>query len=128
LLYYWVGKNYRRDLDLGAGYHLNQANPLMHQIDLGDSLWAFSRTLDGRYVLAAELVLERKLLTHPTFAMVVTAFGEIYANPDISKSKGNQVSNKSFAVCLVEPALLFLANLSRAMLPSGLLLLRTIVL
>jgi 5-methylcytosine-specific restriction enzyme A len=29
LLYYWRGDNYRRDLDYGAGYHLNQANPLM---------------------------------------------------------------------------------------------------
>jgi len=67
LLYYWVGKNYRRDLDLGAGYHLNQANPLMHQIDLGDSLWAFSRTLDGRYVLAAELVVRAKTLNPPNF-------------------------------------------------------------
>ena len=45
LLYYWRRDNYRRDLDMGAGYHLNQANPLMHQIDLGDSLWAFTRTL-----------------------------------------------------------------------------------
>jgi hypothetical protein len=28
LLYYWRGDNYRRDLDMGAGYHLNQANPV----------------------------------------------------------------------------------------------------
>jgi hypothetical protein len=26
LLYYWRRDNYRRDLDTGAGYHLNQAN------------------------------------------------------------------------------------------------------
>ena len=38
LLYHWVGKNYRRDLDWGAGYHLNQSNPVLHEIYLGDSL------------------------------------------------------------------------------------------
>ena len=29
LLYFWRGDNYRRDLDYGAGYHLNQSNPLL---------------------------------------------------------------------------------------------------
>ena len=38
LLYYWRGDNHRRDLDLGAGYHLNQKNALLHEIDVGDSL------------------------------------------------------------------------------------------
>src|SRR3989442_445508 len=51
--------------------------------------------------------------------MAGTAFGEIYANPDISKSKDNQVSNKSFGTCLAVPPLLLLANPSRAMLPGG---------
>jgi hypothetical protein len=43
LLYYWRGNNYRRDLDHGVGFHLNQANRLLHQIDIGESLWAFTR-------------------------------------------------------------------------------------
>ena len=60
LLYHWVGKNYRRDLDWGAGYHLNQSNPLLHDICLGDSLWAFTRTSTGTYVLAMELVVRAK--------------------------------------------------------------------
>ena len=60
LLYYWRGDNYRRDLDMGAGFHLNQANPLMHEVELGDSLWAFTRTSSGRYVLAAELIVQAK--------------------------------------------------------------------
>ena len=60
LLYHWVGNNYRRDLDWGAGYHLNQSNPLLHEIDLGDSLWAFTRTPTGMYVLATELVVRAK--------------------------------------------------------------------
>jgi len=33
LLYYWRGDNYRRDLNMGASYHLNQANPFLHKIE-----------------------------------------------------------------------------------------------
>ena len=60
LLYYWHPDNYRRDLDMGAGFHLNQSNPLLHSIEAGDSLWAFTRNKSGRYVLAAELVVKAK--------------------------------------------------------------------
>jgi 5-methylcytosine-specific restriction protein A len=62
LLYYWRGDNYRRDLDNGAGYHLNQRNPLLHQAELGDSIWAFTRRRDDSYVLAAELVVRAKTI------------------------------------------------------------------
>jgi 5-methylcytosine-specific restriction enzyme A len=67
LLYHWRGDNYRRDLDFGAGYHLNQSNPLLHEIDVGDSLWAFTRRSDGLYVLAAELVVSAKTLNPKSF-------------------------------------------------------------
>lgn len=67
LLYYWRGDNYRRDLDLGAGYHLNQGSPRLHDIEIGDSLWAFTRLPDGRYVLAAELVVQAKTFNPPRF-------------------------------------------------------------
>jgi 5-methylcytosine-specific restriction protein A len=67
LLYYWRRENYRRDLDMGAGYHLNQANPLIHQAQLGESLWAFTRTKNGSYALAAELVVRAKTLNPPDF-------------------------------------------------------------
>lgn len=60
LIYYWRGDNYRRDLDYGAGYHLNQNIPLLHEIDAGDSLWACTGTKTKRYVLAAELVFRAK--------------------------------------------------------------------
>ena len=60
LLYHWQRDNYRHDLDYGVGFHLNQANPLMHQIGIGESLWAFTRKRDGRYALAAELVVSAK--------------------------------------------------------------------
>ena len=60
LLYFWQGDNYRRDLDFGVGYHLNQGNALLHEVDIGESLWAFTRGRNGRYVLAAELVISAK--------------------------------------------------------------------
>jgi hypothetical protein len=56
LLYYWRGDNYRRDLDMGAGYHLNQASPVLPGVDLGDSGWAFTRRSDGAYALAVGTV------------------------------------------------------------------------
>lgn len=67
LLYYWRPDNHRRDLDYGAGYHLNQANPLLHEIEIGDSLWAVTRARNGRYVLAAELVAKAKTHNPPNF-------------------------------------------------------------
>jgi hypothetical protein len=67
LLYYWRGDNYRRDLDYGAGYHLNQASHLLHKVDFGDSLWAFTRRTDGAYALAAELVVHAKTLNPPGY-------------------------------------------------------------
>ncbi len=67
LIYYWVGENYRRDLDWGAGYHLNQSNRLLHEIDHGDSLWAFTRTPARRYVVAAELVVRAKTRNPPEY-------------------------------------------------------------
>lgn len=67
LLYYWRQDNYRRDLDMGAGFHLNQGNPLLHEIPLGDSLWAFTRRDNGTYALAAELVIRAKTVNPPNF-------------------------------------------------------------
>ena len=62
ILYFWRGDNYRRDLDYGVGFHLNQANPLLHQIEIGQSLWAFTRKFDGQYVLAVELVISARTM------------------------------------------------------------------
>jgi 5-methylcytosine-specific restriction protein A len=62
LLYYWRGDNYRRDLDFGAGYHLNQGASVLHEIKEGESLWAFTRRVDGTYVMAADLVARGKTL------------------------------------------------------------------
>jgi 5-methylcytosine-specific restriction protein A len=62
LLYFWRGDNYRRDLDHGVGFHLNQANALLHQIGIGHSLWAFTRKTDGRYALGAQLIISAKTM------------------------------------------------------------------
>jgi 5-methylcytosine-specific restriction protein A len=71
LLYYWRPDNYRHDLDMGVAYHLNQGNPIMHTIDVGDSLWAFTRSLSGVYVLAAELIVRDKTLNPPNFRYLI---------------------------------------------------------
>jgi len=39
----------------------------MHEVPTGDSLRAFTRTADGRYALAAELVVQAKTMNHPDF-------------------------------------------------------------
>lgn len=82
LLYYWRNDNYYRDLDLGAGYHLNQSNPLLHEIEIGESLWAFTRAKDGTYVLAAELIVKAKTINPPNFR-----YGRYRIWGDLKKSR-----------------------------------------
>ena len=89
LLYYWRGDNYYRDLDMGAGYHLNQTNPLLHQIEIGDSLWAFTRRRDGIYVLAAELIVKAKTINPPNFR-----YGKYRVWGDIHYSRYFQIQNQ----------------------------------
>lgn len=67
LLYYWRPDNYMRDLDMGAGYHLNQANPLLHRIAISDTLWAFTRKKGGGYAIAAKLVVRAKTINPRKF-------------------------------------------------------------
>ena len=67
LLYYWRDDNYRHDLDNGVGYHLNSKNKLLHDIAIGDSLWAFTRNKKKRFVMAAELVIRAKTKNPPDF-------------------------------------------------------------
>ena len=82
LLYYWKGENYRRDLDYGASFHLNQKNRLLHDIDIADSLWAFTRTKTKRYVLAAELVVKAKTRNPANFR-----YGSYRIWGDLKKSR-----------------------------------------
>jgi 5-methylcytosine-specific restriction enzyme A len=67
LLYHWTRQNYLRDLDQGVAYHFNQSNPLLHEIEVGESLWAFTRASGGNYVLAAELVITARTQNPPNF-------------------------------------------------------------
>lgn len=94
LLYYWRGDNYRRDIDFGAGFHLNQANPLLHEVAIGDSLWAFTRRRDGVYVLAAELVIKAKTLNPKSFRygqyrvwgdLRLSRYFQVEGQPDITR-------------------------------------------
>jgi 5-methylcytosine-specific restriction protein A len=89
LLYFWRGDNYRRDLDYGVGFHLNQANPLLHEIGIGASLWAFTRKLDGRYALAAELVISAKTMNPRGFR-----YGSYRVWGDLQRSRYFQVDEQ----------------------------------
>jgi 5-methylcytosine-specific restriction enzyme A len=92
LLYFWRGDNYRRDLEMGAGYNLNQANPLLHEIELGDSLWAFTRNRIGDYVIAAELVVSAKTRNPKTFR-----YGSYRVWGDLETSRYFQVDGQPSA-------------------------------
>jgi hypothetical protein len=89
LLYFWRGDNYRRDLDYGVGFHLNQANPLLHETGIGDSLWAFTRKLDGRYSLAAELVVSAKTMNPRGFR-----YGPYRVWGDLQRSRYFQIDQQ----------------------------------
>jgi hypothetical protein len=82
LLYYWKRENYRQDLDLGASFHLNQKSSLMHEIEDGQSLWAFTRNSDGHYVLAVQLVARAKTYNPPNFR-----YGEYRVWGDLNQSR-----------------------------------------
>lgn len=60
LLYYWRPDNHQHDLDFGVGFHLNQGTPRLHDIEVGDSLWAFTRRRDRTFALAMQLVVRAK--------------------------------------------------------------------
>ena len=97
LLYHWRYDNYRRDLDMGVGFHLNQKSPRLHEIERGESLWAFTRVKDrqqqDRYVLAAELVCHQKTTNPEGFRygrhrvwghLERSRYFELSAQPDIT--------------------------------------------
>lgn len=67
VLYYWRPDNYRRDAVFSFGYHLNQDSPALAQVAPGESVWAFTRNRDGRYVLAAEMVVRAVTRNPPNY-------------------------------------------------------------
>lgn len=82
LLYYWRNDNYVRDLDYGVGFHLNHSNPLLHDIEIGDSLWAFTRVKRATYALACELAIKAKTFNPPNFR-----YGKYRVWGDLAKSR-----------------------------------------
>jgi hypothetical protein len=67
LLYYWTAQNREWDLNYGASFHLNQKNALLHGIEPGESLWAFTRRSDGKYTMAAELIIRARTRNPETY-------------------------------------------------------------
>jgi hypothetical protein len=93
LLYHWKGDTYRADLEVGMDFHLNQSNKLLHGIEPGESLWAFTRATNGGYSLAAELVISAKTLNPKGFRYgpyrvwgdpVTSRYFQVEGQPDIS--------------------------------------------
>lgn len=39
LLCFWESRNHLRDINYGASYHLNQKNKLLHEVNIGESVW-----------------------------------------------------------------------------------------
>lgn len=67
LLYYWTANNREWDLNYGASFHLNQKNALLHGIEPGESLWAFTRRVDGTYTMAAQLLIRARTRNPETY-------------------------------------------------------------
>ena len=68
LLFYWTKENYQSDKREGLfDYTLNQNAPNMNAVNIGQSVWAFTRRNDNVYVLAAQLVVIQKSNNTPGF-------------------------------------------------------------
>lgn len=67
----WNYSNYRKDIDVGAGFHFNSNQPRLHTaLNIGDSLWLVTRVVvNGRneYRLAAHLVIRAKTINAPSY-------------------------------------------------------------
>ena len=89
LLYYWRRDNYYRDIDYGASFNLNQSNKLLHEIEIGDSLWAFTRNKNNNYALATQLVIKAKTFNSSTFR-----YGKYRVWGDLKLSKYFKIENQ----------------------------------
>ncbi len=96
LLYYWRPDNYHRDLDYGASYHLNQASQRLHKIEIGDSLWAFTRNSNDFYVLAAELIIKAKTINRPRYR-----YGKYRVWGDPKKSRYFETESQSSVEAII---------------------------
>ena len=62
---------------------------MLHKIGIGASLWAFTRKLDGRYALAAELVISAKTMNPRGFR-----YGPYRVWGDLQRSRYFQVDEQ----------------------------------
>ncbi len=97
LLYYWRSDNYLRDLDNGVGFHLNQSSSTLHQINIGESLWAFTRNHQGNYVLAAQLIIKAKTKNPPNYK-----YGSYRVWGSIKKSRYFDINQQLDISCLIK--------------------------
>ena len=94
LLFYWRHDNYVQDLENGASYHLNSKQEVLHDVERGDSVWAITYCPDGRYALAAELIVHSKTRNAPGYK-----YGSYRVWGDVERSRyfqlGAQPSQES---------------------------------
>lgn len=72
LLAYWKFDNYRRDLDIGAGFNFNSKQCRLHSaIDVGETLWLFTRVIPkhgvAQFRIVAKLVIRSKTINASDF-------------------------------------------------------------
>lgn len=82
MLFYWRRDDYADNMRDGPDFHLNRSQRRLHDLDLGDSLWAVTLTNDGRYVIAAELIVAA-MTGNPT-GYVYGAY-RVWGDPDRSR-------------------------------------------
>ena len=88
---YW---NYRKDLDVGAGFHFNSNQSRLHSaLNVGDSLWLVTRAVvNGRneYRLAARLIIRAKTINAPDYK-----YGSYRVWGDLKTSSYFQINESS---------------------------------
>jgi len=82
MLFYWRRDDYADNMRDGPDFHLNRSQRRLHNLDLEDSLWAITLTDDGRYVVAAELIVAAKTGNSPGY--VYGAY-RVWGDPDRSR-------------------------------------------
>lgn len=96
LLFYWRYDNYLRDLDEGAGYHLNSRHDVLHEVGTGDSVWAITRRSDDVYCIAAELVIRSRTRNAPDYR-----YGAYRVWGDLNRSRYFHVDGQTDAEPLI---------------------------
>jgi hypothetical protein len=90
----WNYSNYRKDLDVGAGFNFNSNQQRLHTaINIGDSLWLVTRVVvkgHNEYRLAARLIVRAKTINAPNYK-----YGSYRVWGDIKTSSYYQIEQSS---------------------------------